>query len=82
MADMKRATTSTGRPTKARQAAEPQLLTVRGREAVTVISAEAFRRLGGDVAGEALIAAMQASRDRDVDIEPSRAPMPVRAVAL
>ncbi len=31
--------------------------------------------------GLALIAAMQASPHRDIDIEPSRAPMPVRQVS-
>jgi hypothetical protein len=46
------------------------------------IAAEEFRRLKGDLTGEALIAAMQASPHREVDIEPSRAPMPVRKVAL
>jgi prevent-host-death family protein len=60
----------------------PQHVTVHGRDAVVVISAEEFRRLKGDLTGEALIAAMQASPYRDIDIEPSRAPMPVRAVAL
>lgn len=60
----------------------PQHVTVHGREAVVVISAEEFRQLKGDLTGEALIAAMQASPYRDDEIEPSRAPMPVRAVAL
>lgn len=35
-----------------------------------------------DQTGEALIAAMQASPHREIDIEPSRAPMPVREVDL
>jgi len=43
-----------------------------------VISAEEFRRLKGDLTGEALIAAMQASPHRDIDIEPGRTAMPVR----
>lgn len=60
----------------------PQHVTVHGREEVVVISVEDFRRLKGDLTGEALIAAMQASPDRDVDIEPKRAPLPVRGVAL
>src|ERR1700737_4410595 len=60
----------------------PQHVTVHGRDAVVVISAEEFRRLKRDLTGEALIAAMQASPYRDIDTEPSRAPMPVRAVAL
>jgi prevent-host-death family protein len=60
----------------------PQHVTVHGRDEVVVIAAEDFRRLKGDLTGEALIAAMQASPYRDVDIEPRHAPMPVRDVAL
>jgi prevent-host-death family protein len=59
----------------------PQHVTVHGRDEVVVIAAEEFRRLKGDPTGEALIAAMQASPHRDIDIEPKRAPMPVRKVA-
>ena len=60
----------------------PQHVTVHGRDEVVVIAAEEFRRLKGDPTGEALIAVMRASPYRDVDIEPGRAPMPVRDVAL
>jgi prevent-host-death family protein len=60
----------------------PQHVSVHGRDEVVVIAAEDFRRLKGDLTGEALIAAMQASPDRDINIEPRRAPMPVRDVAL
>jgi prevent-host-death family protein len=60
----------------------PQHVTVHGREAVVVISAEEFRRLKGDLTGQALIAAMQASPHRDIEIEPQRAAMPVREVVL
>jgi prevent-host-death family protein len=60
----------------------PQHVTVHGREEVVVVSAEEFRRLEGDLTGEVLIAAMQASPHRDIEIEPSRAPMPVRGVDL
>jgi prevent-host-death family protein len=60
----------------------PQRVTVHGRDEVVVISAEEFRRLKGDPTGEALIAAMQASPHRDIDIQPKRAPMPVRKVSL
>src|ERR1700694_3157571 len=60
----------------------PQHVTVHGRDEVVVIAAEDFRRLKGDLTGEALIAAMQASPYRDIDIEPRRAPMPVRDVTL
>ena len=60
----------------------PQHVTVHGRDAVVVISAEEFRRLSGGLTGEALIAAMQACPDRDAEIAPSRSPMPVRDVAL
>jgi prevent-host-death family protein len=55
----------------------PQRVTVHGRDEVVVISAEEIRRLKGDPTGESLIAAMQASPYRDVDIEPGRAPMRV-----
>src|SRR5277367_6182495 len=60
----------------------PQRVTVHGRDEVVIISADEFRRLKGDLTGEALIAAMQASPHRDIDIEPKRAPMPVRQVVL
>ena len=60
----------------------PQHVTVHGRDEVVVISAEEFRRLKGDRTGAMLIGALQSSPDRDIDIEPSRAPMAVRDVAL
>lgn len=56
----------------------PQRVAVHGRDEVVVISAEEFRRLRGEPTGEALIAAMQASPHRDIDLEPKRAMMPVR----
>jgi prevent-host-death family protein len=58
----------------------PQRVTIHGRDEVVVISAEEFRRLKGDLTGESLIAAMQALPHRDVNIEPRRAPMPVREI--
>ena len=58
----------------------PQHVTVHGRGEVVVISAEEFRRLKGDLTGEALITAMQASPHRDIEIEPRRVAMPVREV--
>lgn len=60
----------------------PQHVTVHGRDAVVVISAEEFHRLKGKLTGQALIAALQASPYRDIEIEPGRAPMPVRDVTL
>jgi prevent-host-death family protein len=60
----------------------PQHVTVHGRDEVVVIAAEEFRRLKGDATGQALIEAMQASPHREIDIEPRRLPMPVRAVLL
>ena len=60
----------------------PQHVTVHGRDEVVVVSAEEFSRLQGGRGGDALIAAMQASPHRDIDIAPARAPMPVRAVIL
>ncbi len=60
----------------------PQHITVHGREAVVVVSAEEFRRLEGERTGELLIAALQASPQREIDIEPRRERMPVRDVEL
>ena len=60
----------------------PQHVTVHGRDEVVVIAAEEFRRLKGNPTGQALIAAMQTSPHRDIDLEPERAPMPVREVSL
>jgi prevent-host-death family protein len=60
----------------------PQRVTVHGRDEVVVIAADEFRRLKGQPTGQALVAAMAASPHRDIDIEPERAPMPVRDVAL
>jgi prevent-host-death family protein len=60
----------------------PQHVTVHGREEVVMISAEDFRRLRGTQTGKALIDAMQASPDQDIDIEPKRARLPVRDVVL
>jgi prevent-host-death family protein len=60
----------------------PQHVTVHGREEVVVIAAEEFRRLQGDLTGAALVAAIQASPYRDIDIEPERGQMPVRDVVL
>lgn len=60
----------------------PQHVTVHGRDEVVVIAAEEFRRLKGQVTGQALIAAMQASPHRDIEIEPERGPLPVRNVSL
>jgi hypothetical protein len=57
-------------------------VTVHGRDEVVVISVEEFRRLKGDLTGERLIAAMQASPHRDINIEPRRTPMPVREISL
>jgi prevent-host-death family protein len=60
----------------------PQSVTVHGRDEVVVISADAFRRLTGAQSGAMLVAAMQASPDPEITLEPERAPMPVRGVAL
>jgi prevent-host-death family protein len=60
----------------------PQLVSVHGRDAVVVVSAEEFRRLKGDRTGKALVDAMRASPHRDLDLEPGRARMAVRDVKL
>jgi prevent-host-death family protein len=60
----------------------PQHVTVHGRDEVVVIAAEEFRRLKGQVTGQALIAAMQASPHSEIEIESERRPLPVRDVSL
>jgi len=60
----------------------PQHVTVHGREEVVVISVEEFRALKGEMTGLALVAAIQASPYREIDLEPERLPMPVREVDL
>jgi prevent-host-death family protein len=60
----------------------PQHVTVHGRDEVVVVSAEEFRRLKGDLTGEALIAALQSSPYREIEIEPTRETLPVRDVVL
>jgi len=57
----------------------PQHVTIHGGEEVVVVSAEEFRRLKGGATGAALIAAMQACPERDIDLVPAGSPMPVRA---
>jgi prevent-host-death family protein len=60
----------------------PQHVTVHGRDEVVVVAAEEFHRLKGDRTGAALVAALQASPYRDIDIEPKRERLPVRGVKL
>jgi prevent-host-death family protein len=60
----------------------PQHVTVHGRDEVVVVSAQEFHRLEGARGGDALIAAMEASPYRDIEIEPKRGPMPVRGMDL
>jgi prevent-host-death family protein len=60
----------------------PQHVTVHGRDEVVVIAAEEFRRLKGSATGTALIAAMQASPYRQIDIAPGRVRPPVRYMSL
>ena len=60
----------------------PQHITVHGRDEVVVVAAEEYSRLKGNHSGQALIDALQASRHRDIGIEPERNPMPVREVDL
>jgi prevent-host-death family protein len=59
-----------------------QHVSVHGQDAVVIISTEEYRRLKGERTGEALIAAMQASPYRDINIEPRRDSLPVRDVVL
>jgi prevent-host-death family protein len=60
----------------------PQHVTVHGRDEVVVVAATEFRRLQGDLTGAALVAAMQASPYRGIELERPRSRLPVRAVRL
>lgn len=60
----------------------PQHVTVHGRDEVVVIAADEYRRLSGAQTGRELIAAIQASPCREIDIAPARSTMPVRDVSL
>lgn len=60
----------------------PQHVTIHGRDEVVVIAADDFRRLQGARTGRALIDALQSSPSPEIDLEPTRAPMPVRNVKL
>jgi len=60
----------------------PQHVTVHGRDEVVVITLDEFRRLQGERTGRDLIEAMQASPWRDVELDVSRSPSPVRDVEL
>jgi prevent-host-death family protein len=60
----------------------PQHVIVHGKEEVVVVGAEEIRRLKGTQTGAALIAALQASPYRDIDLEWARDLLPVRDVSL
>ena len=60
----------------------PQHVTIHGRDEVVVVATEEFRRLQGGRTGKALIAAIQKSPYRDIELAPERLPMPVRDVTL
>jgi prevent-host-death family protein len=60
----------------------PQHVTVHGRDEVVVITAEEYRRLSGALTGAVLIAAIQASPHRELEITPTRSAGPVRDVTL
>jgi prevent-host-death family protein len=60
----------------------PQHVTLHGRDAVVVVDADEFNRLKGARTGELLIEALQASPHRQIEIEPRRSALPVRAVKL
>jgi PHD/YefM family antitoxin component YafN of YafNO toxin-antitoxin module len=69
-----------GTPVRRVRSEGPQRVTVHGKDEVVVISAEEFRRLKGGQTGAELIAAMQASPYREIDMTTERTAMPVRGV--
>jgi prevent-host-death family protein len=60
----------------------PQHVTLHGRDAVVVVGATEFHRMKGARSGQLLIDALQASPHPNVEVEPRRSPMPVRAIKL
>jgi hypothetical protein len=60
----------------------PQHVSIHGKEEVVIVAVDEFRRLQSAQTGEALIAALEACPHPEVDLEPSREPMPVRDVVL
>ena len=60
----------------------PQHVTLHGRDSVVVVDAGEFHRLKGARTGQLLIDALQASPHREIEIEPRRSAMPVRAITL
>jgi hypothetical protein len=61
---------------------DPQHIIVEGHDEVVLIAAEEFRQLKSDRTGEALVAALQASPCREIEIEPRRERPAVRDVNL
>lgn len=64
------------------QSQGPQRVTVHGRETVVVVAVEEFHRLQGLHTGKSLVDVLQASPYPEIALEVTRAPMPVRDVAL
>ena len=60
----------------------PQHVTLHGRDAVVVVDADEFLRMKGARTGQLLVDALRASPHRDIEVEPRRSAMPVRAVKL
>jgi len=60
----------------------PQRITVHGREEVVVVSVEEYRRAKGQPTGDVLVKLLRDSPLRDLTIERSRTPAPVRDVEL
>lgn len=63
---------------------EPQHVTLHGRDAVVVVDADEFQKLKGGRTGQLLIDALQASPNREIEleVEPGRSVMRVRTVKL
>jgi len=64
------------------QQAGPQRVTVRGRDAVVVVSSQEYDRLRHSETGAALVRAMADPRARKLDMEHAKVTPPVRDVKL
>ena len=60
----------------------PQRVSVRGKKEVVIVTADEFRRMKGDVTGQALVDALAKSPLRDLEFERLSVQSPVRDVEL
>jgi len=60
----------------------PQHVTLHGRDAVVIVDAAEFQRLCGSPTGQLLIDVLATSPHLEIEVQPLRSIMPVRAIDL